>query len=424
VTVPIEVYRGLFGWDTPVRDITPLYQFPEPELTNNITVRQLMGMGTGLAESPIELYLDLTSPGNFLDTLATLPVKYPPFTAYFYNNYVYSTAAYLNFLQKGVPFAAGLEERYAREMKRELFDPMGMPTSAVTDDPRTVSSNVSRSYGYDLRFGIKPNQVLPYLSIRMVSPAGAGAMTLNDISRYLITQLNGGVTPDGRRIVARSTLAETWKGQTPMPSPPYPVGFAYGMGWIPFTSNGVQYIWHNGSVDGFKTDMTQLPQANAGILLFGNSETSEYFHNAIRGRVIELLFGLPEEAVAQQERLYRERNLTIQALRDSVTAWYVPRHEVSPFLGCYAKGWKVEYLDGLPFLTRTDGFHLVLLPTAKGYRIGSGTEGDGFGKAVAFVRDFYGQVHLRITDPADNDSLVDDLGPAPCSGQSGAKDYH
>jgi CubicO group peptidase (beta-lactamase class C family) len=170
--VAIEVYRGLFGWDAPVREITPVYQFPEPELTNNSTVRQLMGMGTGLAESPIELYLDLTSPRNFLDTLATLPVKYPPFTAYFYNNYVYSTAAYLSFLQEGLPFCAGLEERYAREMKRELFDLMGMPTSAITDDPRTVSSNVSRSYGYDLRFGIKPNQVLPYLSIRMVSPAG------------------------------------------------------------------------------------------------------------------------------------------------------------------------------------------------------------------------------------------------------------
>ena len=54
----IQVERGLFGWDTPIRQITPLYRFPTLELTKSLTVRQLMGMGTGLAQNPLEPYID------------------------------------------------------------------------------------------------------------------------------------------------------------------------------------------------------------------------------------------------------------------------------------------------------------------------------------------------------------------------------
>jgi CubicO group peptidase (beta-lactamase class C family) len=57
--VAMQVYAGLFEWDTPVQTIYPDFQLPTPDLTSSITVRQLMGMGTGLGENPIELYADL-----------------------------------------------------------------------------------------------------------------------------------------------------------------------------------------------------------------------------------------------------------------------------------------------------------------------------------------------------------------------------
>ena len=64
----IQVERGILGWDTPIRLISPLYRFPTLELTKTLTVRQLLGMGTGLAQSPLEPYIDLQSPRNFLQT--------------------------------------------------------------------------------------------------------------------------------------------------------------------------------------------------------------------------------------------------------------------------------------------------------------------------------------------------------------------
>jgi CubicO group peptidase (beta-lactamase class C family) len=169
----IQVEQGLFGWDSTIGDI---YRFPEAQLTNTVTGRQLMGMGTGLGESPIELYLDLESPKHFFDkTLPTLPVLYPPFTNYFYNDFVYACAGYLGLLKEGTQ-VEDLEKAYARLMKRELFGPIGMPTTAITPDPSNLSGNVSRSYGYDLRFSDGPSSyVVPYQPVRMVSPAGETA---------------------------------------------------------------------------------------------------------------------------------------------------------------------------------------------------------------------------------------------------------
>src|SRR5262249_56526482 len=106
-----------------------------------------------------------------------------------------------------------LEQAYARTMKRELFDPIGMPTAEITNDPSDLGDNVARSYAYDLRFGERPDRFLPYSTLQMASPAGAAALSITDMARFLITQLHGGGTPDGRRPVSRDVLAVTWQGQ-------------------------------------------------------------------------------------------------------------------------------------------------------------------------------------------------------------------
>jgi CubicO group peptidase (beta-lactamase class C family) len=236
--------------------------------------------------------------------LPTLPVLFPPFTNFFYNDFVYACAGYLGLLKEGTR-VEDLERAYARLMKRELFGPIGMPTTAITPDPSNLSGNVSRSYGYDLRFSDGPSSyVVPYQPVRMVSPAGETATTINEMARYLITQLNGGVTPDGNRIVAANILAETTKPQTTVSVNP---SASYAMGWLDLVDpvvppDGVPYIWHDGSVDGFKTDMIMLPQANVGVLVFTNTESGQFFNSTIRRRVIELLYNVKPSTVVEKGR--------------------------------------------------------------------------------------------------------------------------
>ena len=407
----IQVERGILGWDTPIRLISPLYRFPTLELTKTLTVRQLLGMGTGLAQSPLEPYIDLQSPRNFLQTLNTLPIGGAAGSTYFKNDFVYASAGFLGLLRQGTRLDH-LEQAYADLMKRELFDPIGMPKTAITNDPTTLGDNVARSYGYDIRYGERPNWVQPYLAVRMVGPASGAATTLNEMARYLITQLNGGVTPDGRRLVAQSLLDETHRGQTKISDTP---AAAYAMGWVNVTdSNGIPTVGHRGSVDGFKTDMTMLTQGKIGILLFANADTGEFFNDAIRGRILEILYGLTATALGKQEAAYGREKEVIHTLKTAVIANTLPPYLIAPYVGCYERGWKVEYIDGLPTMTRADGVSLALLPTAQGFRMGSGTLGDGFKNAVTFIGDpATGQVRMLITNPA-NGTLIDNLARIEC----------
>jgi CubicO group peptidase (beta-lactamase class C family) len=72
-------------------------------------------------------------------------------------------------------------------MQARLFDPIGMPTSAVTDNPASLSDNYAVSYGYHLLDGILPRYQLPFELVRAGAPSGAVSTTLRDMARYLLT---------------------------------------------------------------------------------------------------------------------------------------------------------------------------------------------------------------------------------------------
>jgi CubicO group peptidase (beta-lactamase class C family) len=359
-----------------------------------------MGMGTGLDENPIELYADLMTPRRLVTSLTTLPVLAPPGREFHYNNTLFAMGGYVGALAHGVPSPL-LLRAYTTQMKARLFDPIDMPTTAVTDDPTRLSHNYGVSYGYHLPDGVIPRYQLPFEPIRAEAPAGAVSTTLNEMARYVLTQLNAGVAPNGTRIVSAQNLAESWTPQTPITETS-----AYGMGWITADLNGIAFLNHAGSADAFKTDMTLLPDAKIGMLIFANSESGGAFNGTIRTYVFEASYQLPTTALEQGTAAYRQHKEALQELRSSVLSFTVERADVTPYLGTYEEGWLVEYHydDQMLWLTRRGGYQLVLLPTAEGYLIGSANESSGLGMVIHFAAGEDGILRMTIT----NEGLVID----------------
>ena len=328
---------GLLAWDTPVQTIYPDFQLPTPDLTSRVTVRQLMSMGTGLGESLIELYFDRITPTRLVATLPTLPVLFLPDTTFYYNNTVYAMGGYVGALALGVPISR-LLRAYTAAMKAQLFDPIGLPTTAVTDHPASLSDNHTVSDGYHLHDGVIPRYQMPFSSIRAGAPSGAVSTTLHDMARYAMTQLSSGLAPNGTCIVSAHNLAETWQPQTPVMATS-----AYGMGWITADVQGIHLLNHAGSADAFKTDMTLFPDAHIGILIFSNSESGGVFNATIRSYIFEKLYDLPATALEQGVAAYQQYKDTLQELWSSVTSWTVERADVTPYLGGYEQGWRVAY---------------------------------------------------------------------------------
>ena len=399
--VATHVDEGAFGWDMPVHEVWPSFRLPTDALTHSVTVGQLMGMGTGLGGNPIELYADLLTPEALLAELAQLPVISPP-GPFFYQNGVYALAAYLRDLNRGTA-PADMTQAYAANMKASLFEPMGMRTTAIADDPSIVSSNHAVSYGYHLPDGIASRYLLPFEPIRAAAPAGSVCTTLSDMARYLLTQLGRGVAPGGTRVVSAANLTRTWRPQTKIDD-----ASAYGMGWFNTRIEGVPVREHAGAADGFKTDMVMLPEHGLGMIFFTNSESGAAVLWTLRTYLFDALAGKTSDSFARAQAAYTEQNAARQALRNSVKSFTVSRSAALPLLGDYEKAWRVELDAGdMLWLTRASGYRMALLPIDNGYLIASANHLSGFGMTVNFTPGAGGRPGMTITsDGVVIDSLV------------------
>jgi len=142
------VDQGILGWDAPVTGVWPEFLAPTPALTHSLRLRDLLGMGSGVAESPtIEFFMSAGTESALdqLRSIASLPVIAPPHTEYFYNNTLVSAAGYLGPVAQGTP-PERLEEAYAALVVERIFDPIGMTAAAIADDPRPLGDDYAVGY--------------------------------------------------------------------------------------------------------------------------------------------------------------------------------------------------------------------------------------------------------------------------------------
>jgi len=165
--------------------------------------------------------------------------------------------------------------------------------------------------------------------LQLIAPAGASWSNVDDLARYLITQSNRGVAPDGKRVVSQSNLEFTWQPQVRVS----PIA-AYALGWGVLSWHGVRVLTHNGGTIGFTSNVTLLPDVHLGIAVLCNAEVSDPFVNAVWNRVFELVYGQAKEGDArfvERERRQREEALSNVAGLQA----HVDLRVAKPYLGAY-----------------------------------------------------------------------------------------
>jgi len=172
-----------------------------------------------------------------------------------------------------------------------------------------------------------------------ITPAGGAYASALDLARFLITQMNGGLSPEGRRVVSAENLAETHRPQTRITD-----DLSYGMGWYIEDNRGVELLWHDGNVFGFKASLAMIPATDLGLVVLSNSIMSITFNDSVQYRLVELLFDRPPEAEAAYDRRWDAFKKAIAEIRATVSPAVDPV-EVAPFLGQYTGCWQVELRD-------------------------------------------------------------------------------
>ena len=294
------VDQGKIKWDDRVIDRMPDFRMWDPWVTREMTIRDLLvhRSGLGLGEGDL-LFL----PNSTLSRKETVRrIRYlKPATSfrsgYAYDNILYMAAGQLIEEVTGEPW-----ERYLHD---HVFVPLGMNRStdsiasylANPDRARPHSRSGGAIHGLGTQSALGENAIIA----QNAAPAGGLAISANDMSRWLLTQLAHGKIPGGnQRLFSEEQSKQMWTGVVPTPIRQLPSEFVvtnpnfnlYALGWDISDYRGAKVVGHDGAVLGSQATVALVPDKNVGIFIAANSEDGEIILG-LRDELLDHYLGLP-----------------------------------------------------------------------------------------------------------------------------------
>jgi CubicO group peptidase (beta-lactamase class C family) len=249
--VMMLVEEGKIGLDDPLTK----YFSEAPATWKQVTIRELLSHTAGFTDYPkdFDMRRDYTE-AQLLTIVEGIPLAYTPGTSWSYSN--------LGYLTLGILIHKVTGEFYGDFLQERIFRPLGMNTTRIINEADIVPN---RSAGYRLVKGELKNQewVSP-----MVNTTADGSLyfSIMDLAKWdaaLYTE----------KLLKRSSLEQMWtvaklkNGQ--------PNSGNYGFGWFIETKNGHRIIEHEGSWQGFETDIVRALDDKLTVVVLDNLADSE-----------------------------------------------------------------------------------------------------------------------------------------------------
>lgn len=278
---------GRLSWGQPAREILPGFTVADPELSETITIQNLVCACSGVPRRDMEFLFNARD----LDAEAVIAslAGFDFFTgfgeAFQYSNQLVATGGWVAAAADGAEWGV-LDASYARMIGERLFAPLGMNRSTVDFAEVMADADVATPHaphGAGLRSALP---VQTEAALLPVAPAGAHWSTGADMAGYLQALLAIG---GGNGIVSPESMAHLTTPQVPVSAT-----MSYGLGWFVEDWRGQRLIHHGGNTFGFTSDLAFLPEAGAGIVILTNAGRANDFVQAVRARFLEVLFDQPE----------------------------------------------------------------------------------------------------------------------------------
>jgi CubicO group peptidase (beta-lactamase class C family) len=290
----ILVDEGKLKWDDAVIDHLPDFQLFDPYVTREMTIRDLLchrcGLGLGAGD------LMFFPPSDFSRSEMVKRLRFvKPATSfrskYAYNNLMYLVAGQVIEKVSGRSWDDFITER--------IFKKLGMSASNTSVKKFNPGDNVAAPHA-------KENEKLvplPFSPLDNNAPAGAINSSVNDVSKWVIAQLNGGKIDDKNRLFSSAQAREMWSGATIVPISPAADALGaskstfqeYALGWLVSDYRGKKLVWHTGGLAGMVTRITLVPEAKVGVIVLTNQETGFAF-NALTYALLDEHLGVKEKS--------------------------------------------------------------------------------------------------------------------------------
>ena len=267
------VEAGKVELDAPVQRYLPWFRVTDEKASTRITVRHLLNHTSGLSTKTGRSY---QGNGDTSDTALEQAVRRlnsAALTAPVGSKYQYST---INYSVLGLIVQTVAGRSYESYVQTRILDPLKMRhsfTSEAAAQPQGLAT------GHNYWFGRPRAADLPYN--RGLVPAGYLISSAEDMTHYLIAQLNGGQY-DGTSVLSSGGIGELHRPAVQTPE----AGTSYGMGWFVGPLNGIPAIHHQGETFNFHANVVLIPQSQKGVVVLMNAENSlDLFTNGRMGTI-------------------------------------------------------------------------------------------------------------------------------------------
>ena len=252
------VEAGKIQLDAPVQRYLPWFRVADPTASTRITVRNLLNQTSGISTATGVAFLAET-PGTLeqqVRDLSKAALTQPVGKTFQYSNSNYATL--------GLIIEAVSGQTYGTYIQQHIFDPLQMSHSFATEQS---AKQAGLAQGYHWLFGYPVPVNEPY-RLDML-PAGWLSSTAEDMSHYLIAQMNGGHYGNASVLSPADIITMHAPAAVMIP------GAMYGMGWVyqsaKYSGAGTPLIWHNGETLSFHADMFIEPQGQWGAVMLTNA---------------------------------------------------------------------------------------------------------------------------------------------------------
>jgi len=284
------IEEGKLSWNDRVRDYLPWFTLYDPYVSDNFTIRDLLTHRSGLKTFSGDLiwYGTDLSREDVIRNAKYLEPTYGFRGGWGYNNIMYITAGLVIEKVSGMGWDDFIRER--------MLIPLKMDRTVSSTTVLSEMDNVSAPHN-DFEDGLI---TIEWLNWDNVAPAGGLISSVNDVSQWLIFQLNKGITADGDTLLSTRRFNEMWAANNPQgvsswaaetwPSTHFK---AYGLGWSMFDYQGRKILGHGGGYDGFISNTTFVPEENLGMVFLTNKNSSLYY--PLKFKTLDVLLNAEEE---------------------------------------------------------------------------------------------------------------------------------
>ncbi len=247
--------------DAPVQRYVPWFRVADERASAEITVRHLLNHTSGLSTKTGRSFQgDGDTSATALEQ-AVRKLDSAALTAPVGSKYQYST---INYSVLGLIVQTVSGQSYENYVEKRILDPLQMKNSYTSE---AAAQPHGLATGHNYWFGRPRAADLPYN--RGLVPAGYLIASAEDMTHYMISQLNSG-RYDGTAVLSSAGIEELHRPAVLTPEE----DTSYGMGWFVGPRNDIPAIHHQGETFNFHSNVVLTPQSKRGVIVLMNAEDS------------------------------------------------------------------------------------------------------------------------------------------------------